>query len=63
VRDYALRYAAESDAHYYVSAFSWGDLTHQESSKSLRLFAEEVMPAVEGVGAKSREAMTGRGRF
>jgi alkanesulfonate monooxygenase SsuD/methylene tetrahydromethanopterin reductase-like flavin-dependent oxidoreductase (luciferase family) len=63
VRDYALRYAAESDANYYVSAFSWGDLTHQESSKSLRLFAEEVMPAVEGVGAKSREAMTGRGRF
>jgi alkanesulfonate monooxygenase SsuD/methylene tetrahydromethanopterin reductase-like flavin-dependent oxidoreductase (luciferase family) len=46
VRDYALRYAAESDTNYYVSAFSWGDLTHQESSKSLRLFAEEVMPAI-----------------
>ena len=46
IRDYVLRYAAESDANYYVGSFSWGDLTHDESSKSLRLFAEEVMPAL-----------------
>jgi alkanesulfonate monooxygenase SsuD/methylene tetrahydromethanopterin reductase-like flavin-dependent oxidoreductase (luciferase family) len=46
IRDYVLRYARESDANYYVGAFSWGDLTHDESSKSLRLFAEEVMPAI-----------------
>ncbi|MFI4935765.1 MAG: hypothetical protein ACHP7N_14175 [Caulobacterales bacterium] len=47
VRDYVRRYAEESGANYYVGSFSWGDLTHQESSKSLRLFAEEVMPAIE----------------
>jgi alkanesulfonate monooxygenase SsuD/methylene tetrahydromethanopterin reductase-like flavin-dependent oxidoreductase (luciferase family) len=46
IRDYVLRYARESDANYYVGSFSWGDLTHEESSKSLRLFAEEVMPAI-----------------
>lgn len=46
IRDYVLRYARESNANYYVGAFSWGDLTHDESSKSLRLFAEEVMPAL-----------------
>ena len=33
IRDYVLRYARESDANYYVGAFSWGDLTHDESSK------------------------------
>jgi alkanesulfonate monooxygenase SsuD/methylene tetrahydromethanopterin reductase-like flavin-dependent oxidoreductase (luciferase family) len=47
IRDYVRRYAQESGANYYVGSFSWGDLTHQESSKSLRLFAQEVMPAVE----------------
>ena len=46
IRDYVRRYAQESGANYYVGSFSWGDLTHQESSKSLRLFAQEVMPAV-----------------
>ncbi|HVY03570.1 MAG TPA: LLM class flavin-dependent oxidoreductase, partial [Caulobacterales bacterium] len=53
VRDFVRRYAAETGANYYVGAFSWGDLTHLESSKSLRLFAEEVMPAFERlVGAE-----------
>ncbi len=51
IRDHVLKYAKESGANYYVSAFSWGDLTHKESSKSLRLFAEEVMPAL----AKAKE--------
>jgi len=47
VRDFVRRYAAESGANYYCGAFSWGDLTHAESSKSLRLFADEVMPAIQ----------------
>jgi alkanesulfonate monooxygenase SsuD/methylene tetrahydromethanopterin reductase-like flavin-dependent oxidoreductase (luciferase family) len=51
IRDFVRRYAAETGANYYVGSFSWGDLTHAESSKSLRLFAEDVMPAVETVGA------------
>jgi alkanesulfonate monooxygenase SsuD/methylene tetrahydromethanopterin reductase-like flavin-dependent oxidoreductase (luciferase family) len=63
IRDYALRYVDESDANYYVSAFQWGDLTHQESSKSLRLFAEEVMPAIERAGAQAAEASPDRQRI
>ena len=51
IRDFVHRYAAESGANYYCGAFSWGDLTHAESSKSLRLFAEEVMPAFSGDAA------------
>lgn len=47
IRDFVRRYAAETGANYYCGSFSWGDLTHTESSKSLRLFAEEVMPAIE----------------
>jgi len=46
IRDYVQRYAAESGANYFVGAFQWGDLTHEESANSMRLFAQEVMPAV-----------------
>lgn len=49
IRDFVVRYAKETGANYFVGSFSWGDLTHAESSKSLRLFAEEVMPAIEPV--------------
>lgn len=49
IRDFVVQYAKETGANYFVGSFSWGDLTHAESSKSLRLFAEEVMPAVEAV--------------
>lgn len=45
VRDYVRRYAAESTSNYFVASFQWGDLTHTEAVNSLRLFAEEVMPA------------------
>ena len=51
IRDFVRRYAKETGANYYVGSFSWGDLTHKESSKSLRLFAEEVMPAIESAEA------------
>ena len=44
VREYVERYVAESGANYFVGAFQWGDLTHAEASKSLRLFSEQVMP-------------------
>ena len=46
VREYLDRYAADSGANYYVGAFQWGDLTHEEASHSLELFTAEVMPAV-----------------
>jgi hypothetical protein len=38
------RYVGESGANYFVGSFQWGDLTHEEASKSLRLFSERVMP-------------------
>jgi alkanesulfonate monooxygenase SsuD/methylene tetrahydromethanopterin reductase-like flavin-dependent oxidoreductase (luciferase family) len=44
VRQYVERYAEESGANYFVGSFQWGDLTHEEAAKSLRLFSEEVMP-------------------
>lgn len=44
VRQYVERYIEESGANYFVGSFQWGDLTHEEASKSLRLFSEEVMP-------------------
>jgi alkanesulfonate monooxygenase SsuD/methylene tetrahydromethanopterin reductase-like flavin-dependent oxidoreductase (luciferase family) len=51
IRDFVRKYAAETGANYYVGSFSWGDLTRKESSKSLRLFAQEVMPAIEAAPA------------
>jgi alkanesulfonate monooxygenase SsuD/methylene tetrahydromethanopterin reductase-like flavin-dependent oxidoreductase (luciferase family) len=40
---YAKRWAAESGANYFVGAFQWGDLTHEEATSSLELFAEAAM--------------------
>lgn len=47
VREYVRRYAAETGANYFVGSFHWGDLTHDEASRSLQLFASEVMPAFQ----------------
>jgi hypothetical protein len=33
-----------TDANYYGLSFQWGDLNHQEASRSMQLFADEVMP-------------------
>jgi alkanesulfonate monooxygenase SsuD/methylene tetrahydromethanopterin reductase-like flavin-dependent oxidoreductase (luciferase family) len=48
VRDKLLAYLdAVGPAHnYLVGAFQWGDLTHAEALRSLRLYATEVMPAL-----------------
>ncbi|MDC0238667.1 LLM class flavin-dependent oxidoreductase [Gammaproteobacteria bacterium] len=34
----------ETGIEYLTLSFAWGDLTHQETMDSIRLFAEEVMP-------------------
>jgi len=47
VRAYVTRYAAETGSNYFVASFQWGDLTHAEALRSLRLFALEIMPAVQ----------------
>jgi alkanesulfonate monooxygenase SsuD/methylene tetrahydromethanopterin reductase-like flavin-dependent oxidoreductase (luciferase family) len=33
--------------NYLVTALQWGDLTHAEAMRSLRLYASEVMPALQ----------------
>jgi len=52
VRDALLRQVRETGVNYLVSRFAFGDLTHAESLRSARLFAEEVMPALR---ERSRE--------
>ncbi len=34
----------QSGANYFVARFAYGDLSHEESARSLELFANEVMP-------------------
>ncbi|MBM3140590.1 MAG: LLM class flavin-dependent oxidoreductase [Chloroflexi bacterium] len=46
VREYVERWVERSECNYWVSSFQWGDLTHDEASRSLAIFADEVMPAV-----------------
>jgi alkanesulfonate monooxygenase SsuD/methylene tetrahydromethanopterin reductase-like flavin-dependent oxidoreductase (luciferase family) len=48
VRDKLLAYLDEvGPAHnYLVAALHWGDMTHAEAMRSLRLYAAEVVPAL-----------------
>ncbi len=50
VREYFTQYAAEGNVDYLVTALPFGDMTHEEAMRSLRLFIDEVMPGVRGVG-------------
>jgi alkanesulfonate monooxygenase SsuD/methylene tetrahydromethanopterin reductase-like flavin-dependent oxidoreductase (luciferase family) len=44
VRAKIEREIAESGANYYVPRFAYGNLSHEESARSLELFTSEVMP-------------------
>jgi alkanesulfonate monooxygenase SsuD/methylene tetrahydromethanopterin reductase-like flavin-dependent oxidoreductase (luciferase family) len=44
LRDHLRDYMRTTDANYYGLSFQWGDLNHQEASRSMQLFADEVMP-------------------
>jgi alkanesulfonate monooxygenase SsuD/methylene tetrahydromethanopterin reductase-like flavin-dependent oxidoreductase (luciferase family) len=44
VREKIARQIEESGANYFVARFAYGNLTHEESVRSLELFASEVMP-------------------
>jgi len=37
-------------SNYFVGSFCFGTLTHEQTLRSLRLFAEEVMPACRSAG-------------
>ena len=45
VRDQVGRLIEATGVDYVIACFAWGDLTLSQSMRSLRLFAEHVMPA------------------
>ena len=40
-----------SGCNYMICSFAWGTFTHEQTLRSLRLFAQEVMPAFSGSAA------------
>jgi alkanesulfonate monooxygenase SsuD/methylene tetrahydromethanopterin reductase-like flavin-dependent oxidoreductase (luciferase family) len=53
VREQLGRLIETSGCNYVVCAFAWGTLSHQQTLRSLRLFAQEVMPAFSGSTARN----------
>jgi alkanesulfonate monooxygenase SsuD/methylene tetrahydromethanopterin reductase-like flavin-dependent oxidoreductase (luciferase family) len=51
VREQMARLLEVSGCNYVICAFAWGTLPHAQALHSLRLFAEEVMPAFAGSAA------------
>ena len=48
VRDYVRGMQQEGGVNYFCSWYQYGDMTLPEASRSVTLFAEQVMPAFEG---------------
>lgn len=46
VREAVIRDIAESGVNYFLCRFAFGDITREETLRSVELFAQEVMPAV-----------------
>jgi alkanesulfonate monooxygenase SsuD/methylene tetrahydromethanopterin reductase-like flavin-dependent oxidoreductase (luciferase family) len=44
VREEIARQVEESGANYFITRFAYGNLTHEQSTRSLDLFVSEVMP-------------------
>ena len=47
IRRYMDEYVA-TGANYFVGAFQWGDLSHEQAMRSIELFTNEVMPHYAG---------------
>jgi len=47
IRKYMDEYVA-TGANYFVGAFQWGDLSHEQAMRSIELFTNEVMPHYAG---------------
>jgi alkanesulfonate monooxygenase SsuD/methylene tetrahydromethanopterin reductase-like flavin-dependent oxidoreductase (luciferase family) len=45
VREQMARLVQTSGCNYVLCVFAWGNLTHEQSMHSLRVFSDEVMPA------------------
>jgi hypothetical protein len=48
VREQVGRLVEVCGCNYVICAFAWGTLPHQQTLRSLHLFAQEVMPAFSG---------------
>jgi alkanesulfonate monooxygenase SsuD/methylene tetrahydromethanopterin reductase-like flavin-dependent oxidoreductase (luciferase family) len=48
VREHVGRLLQESGCNYVICVFAWGSLPHEQTMRSLKLFAQEVMPAFAG---------------
>ncbi len=44
VRDQVWRAIEESGVNYFVSVFAWGNILHEKAKRSMKYFADEVMP-------------------
>jgi alkanesulfonate monooxygenase SsuD/methylene tetrahydromethanopterin reductase-like flavin-dependent oxidoreductase (luciferase family) len=51
VCDQLDRLVSTSGCNYVICAFAWGNMPHQQSLRSLHLFAQEVMPAFSSTAA------------
>jgi alkanesulfonate monooxygenase SsuD/methylene tetrahydromethanopterin reductase-like flavin-dependent oxidoreductase (luciferase family) len=51
VREQIAQLLEVSGCNYVICAFAWGTFPHAQTLRSLRLFAEEVMPAFAGSAA------------
>jgi alkanesulfonate monooxygenase SsuD/methylene tetrahydromethanopterin reductase-like flavin-dependent oxidoreductase (luciferase family) len=47
IRDYFLDVAADGADHYFITGLAFGDLTPEESDRSIELFLNEVVPPVK----------------
>jgi alkanesulfonate monooxygenase SsuD/methylene tetrahydromethanopterin reductase-like flavin-dependent oxidoreductase (luciferase family) len=52
VREALLRQLAESGANYFVCRFAFGDLSFDEAQRSLKLFVDQIMPAMAAQAAE-----------
>jgi alkanesulfonate monooxygenase SsuD/methylene tetrahydromethanopterin reductase-like flavin-dependent oxidoreductase (luciferase family) len=59
VREQMARLLEVSGCNYVIGAFAWGTLSHDQTRRSLRLFAEEVMPAFSGSSAPVAQGEAG----
>lgn len=51
IRAHVEEFEADSGCDYYVGAFAFGDLNHAEYMRSIKLFANEVMPHFQNAAA------------
>jgi hypothetical protein len=53
IREQVRRMTEEAGANYFISQFSFGNLTQQEVLHSTGIFASEMLPAARQPGARS----------